>query len=87
MTRDYDILAALCAPTGEPDEACRISVDDLDDPDEADLTGDEIHLTMIGGVGRREEPRFCLRLSVISARLLIDSLEAAIRRRDDHEER
>ncbi len=74
------LLVTVCQ-----DENClhRISVDDFDDEHEWEVTGDQIHLTIIKierGVGETALPQ-CLKLSTTSALELIRQLTDAVRKR------
>jgi hypothetical protein len=55
-------------------------VDDLWDPDESELTAEEIHVSLMTATGP-EDLVFCFRMSTISAGALIRALNAAISRR------
>ena len=82
MTRDDLILAALCDRQPWPSGMIRVSVDDLADLHEAELSHEEIHLTIVG-TGGPEEPPFCLALSCESARTLARELADAIQKRTE----
>lgn len=82
-SRDDRILVSLCKPHGIRAPIVNLSVDDLDDPDEFGQSTEEIHCTAIIADGRRDETGPCFSLSVTSARLLIDALTEAVRRRED----
>jgi hypothetical protein len=82
---DDDVLIAACAPDGIS-HFCRLSVDDFDDPEEVEITAEEIHLTAVLQTGGPERAfPFCFRLSTTSARILVDRLRAAIERRQQGE--
>jgi hypothetical protein len=81
---DNDILITLCQPGRA--KLCRLSVDDFDDPEEAEIITEEIHLTVVGRDARgREDPiaGCCFKMSTVSAAFLIDRLREAIQRRQD----
>ncbi len=78
IAADDEILILPCHGNGH---LHRLSVDDFEDPSEREITGEQIHLTMIR-MGATEEPAGCFALSVTSARKLVRELEEAIRRRE-----
>jgi hypothetical protein len=86
MTRDNEILIAWCAPAGGRLRLARLNVDDFGDPSEAELSGAEIHLTIMDIAGGREEPAACFRMSFVSAAALIRDLQSAIDRREPAED-
>jgi hypothetical protein len=77
---DDDILALRC----EDKRPYSITVDDYDDPNEEEVTDDQIHVTVWRGMvpGADGECDYCLKLSTVSARRLVAELEAAIRQRE-----
>jgi hypothetical protein len=65
------------------DGVYRLSVDDFDDPDEDEISDEEIHLTCVRDrPATGDEFPFCFKLSTVSARRLIAELSAAIARRE-----
>jgi hypothetical protein len=76
MTRDCLALAVACGS----DQSIYAHVDDLRDPDECELTAEEIPVSLITATGP-EHLVFCCRLSTVSASALIRALSAAIARR------
>ena len=82
---DDDVLIAVCGPDGTS-LFCRLSVDDFDDPEEAEISAEEIHVTAVVQTGGPEDTfPFCFRLSTTSARILADRLRMAIDRRQPEE--
>jgi hypothetical protein len=78
-SRDNDILATMCS---DPGTSFRVNVDDFDDPGEDEISGEEIHLTVVRRNARGEDPACCLKLSTTSAKILIEELAEAIRKRE-----
>jgi hypothetical protein len=71
------MLVTICGLVGNHGVA-RISVDDFHDPDEAEITAEEIHITVL----HNEEPLpTCFRLSTTTARRLAQHLNRAIAKR------
>jgi hypothetical protein len=74
---DDQILVTLCALIGQHGIA-EISVDDFHDPEEDEITSEEIHLTV---VHNGEPLPTCFRLSTTSAQRLIRDLQIAVAKR------
>ena len=77
---DNDLLVVVCQ-----DETClhRLHVDDFDDESESEVTGDQIHLTIIKMEPGKDETSLspCIKLSTTSALELVRQLNAAIAKR------
>ena len=75
---DDEILAIVCQ-----DETTlhRISVDDFADPEETDVSSDQIHVTLIRMEPAESPLPFCLKLSTTSAQELVRQLTEAIAKR------
>jgi len=80
MTLDHLALAIKCSDG----RSVYARVDDLVDEDEAELSDEEIHVSLMATDGP-EELVFCFRLSTTSATALINELCAAVARRRDGE--
>jgi hypothetical protein len=80
MTSDCLALITPCASG----RSSYLSVDDFKDSEEAEITAEEIHITVIT-TGATVETSFCFRISTTSARMLINDLTAAIARRQGGE--
>jgi hypothetical protein len=80
MTMDCLPLAVTC----DAGASCYLKVDDLDDPEEDELTSEEIHVSVLAATAP-EDLLFCFRLSTTSARALVNELTAAIARRSGGE--
>jgi hypothetical protein len=78
MTNDCLALAVAC----DSGRSIYAQVDDLHDPEEGEITGEEIHVSLMASAGP-EHLLFCFRLSTTSANLLINDLTAAIARRKE----
>jgi hypothetical protein len=76
MTNDCLSLATACGSH----RSLYVHVDDLHDPEEGEITGEEIHVSLMAIAGP-EDLLFCFKLSTTSATLLINDLTAAIARR------
>jgi hypothetical protein len=87
MRTDEQILVTFCGDSAFRHEkdlegVYRLNVDDFDDPDEAEITAEEIHVTCVREKGTGQESPFCFKLSTVSARKLVAELVAAIERRE-----
>jgi hypothetical protein len=78
MTLDCLPLGVTCAAGA----SCYLKVDDLHDPDEVELSSEEIHLSIMAATGP-EDLLFCFKLSTTSAKLLANELVQAVARRKD----
>jgi hypothetical protein len=76
MTIDHLALGVTC----DAGASCYLKVDDLHDPDEVEISSEEIHVSVLAATGG-EDLLFCFRLSTVSARALVNELTAAIARR------
>jgi hypothetical protein len=76
MTHDCLALAITC----DSGRSIYAHVDDLHDPEEGEITGEEIHVSLMASAGP-EALVFCFKLSTTSANVLINDLCAAIARR------
>jgi hypothetical protein len=76
MSNDCLALAVTCG-TGE---SCYLHVDDLSDPDEVEITSEQIHVTVLT-VCVPQSVLHCFKLSTVSARTLVNELTAAVARR------
>jgi hypothetical protein len=75
---DDEMLVTICGFNRNPGIS-RLSVDDFHDEDEAEISSEEIHVTLL----HREQPiPPCFRLSVTSAKLLIQELQKAVDERE-----
>jgi hypothetical protein len=76
MTNDFLTLIVPC----EDRRSCYLNVDDFHDLHEAEISTEEIHVTVVTSRTPQDTP-FCFRLSTTSAKMLINELTAAIARR------
>jgi hypothetical protein len=76
MTNDFLALIVPC----EDQRSCYLNVDDFHDPDEVEISSEEIHVTVVMSQTPQDTP-YCFRLSTTSAKTLINELTAAIARR------
>jgi hypothetical protein len=78
---DEDLFVTICVRHGAG-TLCRLSVDDFDDPEEIEITDEEIHVTaIVQRDGIEDTFPFCFKLSTTSARILIERLTRAIEER------
>jgi hypothetical protein len=76
------MLIAACQTHGPP-VPCLLSVDDFEDPSEAEITSEEIHISVIPQVGGCDgRVLLCFKLSTTTARILIHRLSEAVLGRD-----
>jgi hypothetical protein len=83
MTRaslDDEILVSLC---DRARGVYRLNVDDFEDSDEAEITSEEIHITIVGCRPHGETTPVCLKLSTTSAVELVRQLSEAIAKRGE----
>jgi hypothetical protein len=78
MTNDCIPLATAC----DSHRSLYVHVDDLHDPEEGEITGEEIHVSVKATTGP-EDLLFCFKLSTTDANMLIHDLTAAIARRKE----
>jgi hypothetical protein len=84
---DDGILVSFCGDSAYRhnkglDGIYRLSVDDFDDPNEDEISDEEIHVTCVRDQGAGVEFPFCFKLSTVSARKLVAELRAAIAQRE-----
>jgi hypothetical protein len=81
---DAEILITLCEQSAKH-RLATLNVDDFIDPSEAEITSEEIHLTILGRkrIGASEHLVCCFKLSTVSARQLVEELTTAITKREE----